>query len=65
MVEEQKHWDSSYQRQYNGGNYLYKGIFQDQILWQDLSVKLKSNQFWRNLYKSYELENLLVSDNQI
>ena len=65
MEEGEERWDSSYQKKYHGGNYLYKEIFQYQILWWDLGLKWNLNQYKRNLCWSSELENLLVGDNQM
>ena len=44
----EERWDSSYQKQWCGGSYLKKEIFQYRILWWDLASKLKLNQCRKN-----------------
>ena len=65
MEEGKEPWDSSYQKQYHGGNYLYKEIFQYGILWRDLGLKWKLNQCRGDWYCSNELAKLLAGDNQM
>ena len=65
MEEGEEHWDTSYQKHYYCGSYLYKGIFSDRILWQDVGLKWKLNQWRGDLYWLYEMMNLFFGDNQM